>query len=1041
MKQGGFRVFLKRHVLGPYFQDYHSKHWAYAQSPPTRFSDWGDVSKLQISPAGMNRWKGIFSRGQKRKKSLDISTTMALVLLSHHITDVMSNSSTSLSEDGGGYLTQSTANQEEEFLPANHSQLSPYTSGIDGGKNNSLSFWDWLVCSMGAFGGRHKVSAGKKQSKLSKEHEAGERQLNVNEQNLDALFTCDAPSMMAEVERDTNSSMGTFACTMPFYYDGKRHGETVSEAHLTHQDISESVSAEGVITVDSNNTLSNNYTSEADQSGAVNPFFPLGTTSAGEQEAAPVVDKEEEIGSSSNVEWEIGTSKKLYQAIKTLVETKPSPVIGGGDSEVDLPTPPMEEALQSSSWIRFPFISSPTPSADILPPPAEVEVGELEVTPVARESAELFEAAIVPINIQKDIDKLASHKDELGFHRDHCYDIEEVMGHARYRIDPFVASLPERELLAAIDAASSVQTETELNAITSNHFLSVLIKAIEEWGYDANVSISKESRSSAGAAAKALSHLIRFNDEAVTTYILGSEFALRGLKCMIEDPVAGKRMVNHYLVDVKPTSIPARSWAHAELDCETDRRRIQSRVFTTPEGNGDLTSQQRQEGALQLLLELAHASDRAVSILRSIVGLRLVLERVAGIQKQEKVDAHHHLSSRSWTSSVTTRVVSVIKKLRGRGMGKSGNEITPLPASKILAYKLLTALGYHTWIPKVPGQRGLRILAMDGGGARGLLTLEFLNRILSGTGKSPHEVFDVICGTSSGGIIAGLFAIEKLDVKNSIKMYENLILKVFAKITWSTLNLVVKQAQYSSEGFENILQGILGDKRMIDSADSPEAPKLLMCSTVLNKVPLSLWVWRNYNIVCDKNNSKDTNENLELGGADGTFRARVHECMRATTAAPSYFEPLKYGESLLCDGGLLVNNPAALALKEAKKLYPGVPIEALVSVGTGNLEHTGERLQMGWNTIFNQLLHSITDTQEVNAILESVLPKGKYFRFNSKIKRFNIDETNTKELDYLKEKVKEYFSNDVNHSKLVELRSLLTGNVQEEENTSELVVV
>eukprot|EP01084_Bolivina_argentea_P089850 162012_1 len=395
VKQGGFRVFLKRHVLGPYFQDYHSKqHWAHAQSPPTRFSDWGDVSKLQISPTGMNRWKGIFSRGQKRNKSLDISTSMALVLLSHHITDVMSNSSTPLSEDGSGYFTQSTANQEEEFLPANHSQLLPYTSGTDGEKNNPLSFWDWLVCSMGTFGRCRKVSAGKKQSKLSKEHEDGERQSNVNEQNLDALFTCDAPSMMAEVERDTNSSMGIFKRTMPFY-------------------------------MDNNNTLSNNHTSEADQSGAVNPFFPLGTTSAGEQEAAPVVDKEEEIGSSSNMEWEVGTSNKLYQAIKTLVETKPSPVIGGGDSEVDLPTPPMEETLQSSSWIRFPFISSPTPSADILPPPAEVEMGELEVTPVARESAELFEAAIVPINIQKDIDKLASHKDELGFHRDHRYDIEE----------------------------------------------------------------------------------------------------------------------------------------------------------------------------------------------------------------------------------------------------------------------------------------------------------------------------------------------------------------------------------------------------------------------------------------------------------------------------------------------------------------------------------------------------------------------------------------------------------------------------------------
>ncbi len=84
---------------------------------------------------------------------------------------------------------------------------------------------------------------------------------------------------------------------------------------------------------------------------------------------------------------------------------------------------------------------------------------------------------------------------------------------------------------------------------------------------------------------------------------------------------------------------------------------------------------------------------------------------------------------------------------------------------------------------------------------------------------------------------------------------------------------------------------------------------------------------------------------------------------------------------------------------------------------------------MGWNTVLNQILHGATDTQEVNAILESLLPKGCYYRFNCAIKRFNIDETNQKELNYLKEKVRTHFTNDANHSKLIELRSLLTGNI------------
>ncbi len=86
---------------------------------------------------------------------------------------------------------------------------------------------------------------------------------------------------------------------------------------------------------------------------------------------------------------------------------------------------------------------------------------------------------------------------------------------------------------------------------------------------------------------------------------------------------------------------------------------------------------------------------------------------------------------------------------------------------------------------------------------------------------------------------------------------------------------------------------------------------------------------------------------------------------------------------------------------------------------------------MGWSTVFNHLLYSATDSQGVNTILESLLPKGSCYRLNCKIKRFNIDETNSKELDYLKEKMKEHFNDDANHRELVELRSLLIGNVEE----------
>jgi hypothetical protein len=55
--------------------------------------------------------------------------------------------------------------------------------------------------------------------------------------------------------------------------------------------------------------------------------------------------------------------------------------------------------------------------------------------------------------------------------------------------------------------------------------------------------------------------------------------------------------------------------------------------------------------------------------------------------------------------------------------------------------------------PHVPS-RGLRILSLDGGGIRGLLMLEALRRIEAGTGRRAHELFDLVVGTSTGGVIA-----------------------------------------------------------------------------------------------------------------------------------------------------------------------------------------------------------------------------------------------------------------------------------------------
>lgn len=74
---------------------------------------------------------------------------------------------------------------------------------------------------------------------------------------------------------------------------------------------------------------------------------------------------------------------------------------------------------------------------------------------------------------------------------------------------------------------------------------------------------------------------------------------------------------------------------------------------------------------------------------------------------------------------------------------------------------------------QVPKQ-GLRILSMDGGGMKGLATVQILKAIEKGTGKQIHELFDLICGTSTGGMLAVALGIKLMSLDQCEEIYKNL---------------------------------------------------------------------------------------------------------------------------------------------------------------------------------------------------------------------------------------------------------------------------
>jgi patatin-like phospholipase/acyl hydrolase len=79
-------------------------------------------------------------------------------------------------------------------------------------------------------------------------------------------------------------------------------------------------------------------------------------------------------------------------------------------------------------------------------------------------------------------------------------------------------------------------------------------------------------------------------------------------------------------------------------------------------------------------------------------------------------------------------------------------------------------------------RRGVRILAMDGGGMRGLATIEMVRALERTVGMRVSDSFDLICGTSSGGILATGLGIMEFTTDECEALYRNLGVQVFGQV-------------------------------------------------------------------------------------------------------------------------------------------------------------------------------------------------------------------------------------------------------------------
>jgi len=251
------------------------------------------------------------------------------------------------------------------------------------------------------------------------------------------------------------------------------------------------------------------------------------------------------------------------------------------------------------------------------------------------------------------------------------------------------------------------------------------------------------------------------------------------------------------------------------------------------------------------------------------------------------------------------------------------------------------------------------ILSLSGGGFLGLYTVTVLASLEEASGGPLARRFDLLAGTSVGGIIAfGLAAeVPAADIKAA---FERNGVSIFSKrpapTTWlgavRDLQRFLCKPKYQSDALRRTIVELIGEKTRIGDLKHPvivPAVNLTKGQPQLFKTP------HHANFTTD-------------------LHLKVVDVALATAAAPTYFPIAEIGDALYADGGIYANSPDLLAVHEAEHFF-GIPLEQihLLSVGTTTAQFSFAHAQgrqlgsFGWwrearlvNVMIASQQHSVT---------------------------------------------------------------------------------
>lgn len=236
-----------------------------------------------------------------------------------------------------------------------------------------------------------------------------------------------------------------------------------------------------------------------------------------------------------------------------------------------------------------------------------------------------------------------------------------------------------------------------------------------------------------------------------------------------------------------------------------------------------------------------------------------------------------------------------------------------------------------------------KLLNIDGGGVRVYFPLLILNEIEKRTQKKIIDIFDFYSGVSASSIIlAGL--LTKYTLPQIIVLFKSVSKNIFYRsYTYSIISVFgIYNSKYTDYYINQEFQKIFGETRL----DQVKKPLCILAYDLSHSKP------KQYH-------SYKYNDYL------------LWKVVRASTAAPTYFPPFNYDDTILIDGGVVVNNLSETTFVDALSYFGQKEEIFQLSLGTGILNHKFTKPPSGvwsWSTSILDVLFSASSSHELHLL-------------------------------------------------------------------------